>query len=209
MGVGGCMSKKDINETALEQMERKYKEKFTYEGPYGDSMSGTRKLLASCASLDGLVLIEVENYRNESVVYRDNYLAVRYQEETEAFLRQCAEEEFSAVKISYKVRQIVLSKDLAADATFEEYLAEGGVPLSFYIGVKSSDYTSEEQVQRLIEHIGASGAEFYMSFLVLEDDAFNALDALDLEQIQCKKDYVRCAAINELGGSVQIKWLEG
>lgn len=208
LGVSGCMGKKDVNDVALEQMERKYGEKFTYEGPFGDSMSGTRQLLVSCASLDGLVLVEVENFRKGPEIYRDNYFAVRYREETETFLRQCAEEEFGEVKVSYIVRQIALSEDLPADASFEQYLAGGGVPLSFYIGVKESGYTSKEQVQRMAERIGASGAEFYMSFLVLKDGAFDALDASDLEQTQSKKNYVRCATVNGLGRSVQIRWLE-
>ena len=209
LGVSGCMGEKNINEVALERMELKYGEKFTYEGPFGDSMSGTRQFLASCASLDELVLVEVENFRKGSAVYRDNYLAVRYREETEAFLRQCAEKEFGEVKISYIVRRVALSENLAADATFEEYLAEGGVPLSIMVGVKESGYASEEQVRQMTERIGASGVEFYMTFLVLVDGKFDALDASELEQTESEKNYVRCAAINDLGGSVQIRWLEG
>ena len=79
------MGKKDVNEAALEQMERRYGEKFTYEGPYGNSMGGTRQFMASCESLDGLVLVEAENFRKGPVTYRDNYLAVQYREETEEF----------------------------------------------------------------------------------------------------------------------------
>lgn len=209
IGVSGCMGKKDVNEAALEQMERRYGEKFTYEGPYGNSMGGTRQFMASCESLDGLVLVEAENFRKGPVTYRDNYLAVQYREETEEFFRACAGEEFGEVKVSYAVRRIALSGDLAADASFEQYLAEGGVPLSVYIGVKESAYSSEEQIRRMAERIGASGAEFYMSLLVLEDGAFAALEALELERTQGEKSYVRCAAVEELGGDVQIRWVEG
>lgn len=209
LGVSGCMGKKGVNEAALAQMERKYGEKFTYAGPYGDSMSGTRQFMASCASLDGLVLVEAENFRKGPVTYRDNYLAVRYRAETETFLRGCAEAEFGEAKVTYEVRPLALSEDLPANADLEQYLMEGGVPLSFIIEVKEGDFTAEDQVLHTAERIAGSGAQFYMTLMVMEKEDYGTMDRKELNSAISHGGFVHCAKVEELGEGIQMRWLEG
>jgi hypothetical protein len=94
LGEAGCMSDNSsqnsgqINDIALAHMEQKYGEKSEYAAPWGDSMSETREFIARCDSLqDQDILVQIENYRQKEKIFRDNYLAVKYRENTITFFR--------------------------------------------------------------------------------------------------------------------------
>ncbi|MDE5590689.1 MAG: hypothetical protein K2J60_16375 [Acetatifactor sp.] len=130
LGGTGCTQKEprqNSNDAALQYMEQKYGEKFEYVAPWGDSMTGNHELLVSCESLTGKdILVKISNYKSENRVFQDNYLAVKYCEETVGFLSQCANEVFGDSKIDYNVAKHALSPELPADASFEEYFADEG-----------------------------------------------------------------------------------
>jgi len=98
LGGSGCIQNgttQNINVVALAYMEKKYRENFEYAFPYGDSMTGTHQLLVTCASFpEQNILVRIENYRREDKVFLDNYVAVKYREETIGFLQDCANQVF-------------------------------------------------------------------------------------------------------------------
>ena len=199
------------NDAALEYMEQKYGEKFEYVAPWGNSMTGTHELIVTCESLAGKdILVKISNYKNENRVFQDNYLAVKYCEETTDFLNQCANEVFGDAKVYYNVAKRALSPELSADASFEEYLADEEGYISAYIAVRASSFTAMEQAANVTEPIlSACGAEYLSVLLVVVEDAeYELLDGDTLGEKVVLRQFVHCARLTKEGSDVQLEWLE-
>lgn len=204
------MEKKEqnVNSAALEYMEQKYGEKFEYAGPWGDSLSGTHELFVKCASLpEQKILVQVENYKQADKVFRDNYLAVKYQPETMEFIDDCAIKVFGQATIFYDVADDGLSPDLPANALFEEFLADAGVPLVIMVEAKTSNFSVDEQAEDLAKLIAANGTSFYLSVVIVDDSAYGTYDRKALNEQIALRQFVRCAKITSIGGIIQTEWL--
>ena len=215
----GCLQKKtsqgnngrNTNDAALEYMEQKYGEKFEYEAPWGDSMTGTHELLVRCESLKGKdIVVAVSNYKSEDRVFQDNYLAVKYYDETVGFLNKCANDVFGDSKVYYDVARSALSPELPADASFEEYFADESGFISAYIAVKASSFTSEEQDEKVMEPIlEACGARYIGVLLVVVDDAeYEILEEETLTKKISRRQFVHCARLTKQHGEAVLEWLE-
>ena len=216
MGVNGCMrnitgqkKRQNINDAALEYMEQKYGEKFEYVAPWGDSMSGTHELLVKCDSFpEQNILVEIENYRSDDKVFSDNYLAVKYFEDTIGFLIGCANQVFSEATVVYDINKAALSSDLPANATFEEFLADTRVPLITAVVIKTNDFSSEEQAQELAKLIAESSVDFHLTIAVVDDEDFGAYNRKTLNELISSKKLVDRASIRKHGDDIRIVWAE-
>lgn len=213
IGGTGCMFNypaESINDLALKYMENKYGEKFKYYAPYGDSLTGTHQLLVTCESFpDQGILVSIENYRHEEErVFHDNYLAVKYKDETREFIEKCACESFEEAIVFYDVLYMVQSDDLSPDASFEEYLADTSMRIQTVIEVKSSVYESDAQVEALAESIAVYGSYFNVSVIVLDDSEYGKDDRKELGIRMAYGKFVRCAKIVKSSDETKIKWLE-
>lgn len=213
IGGTGCMFKypaENINDLAIEYMENKYGEKFEYFAPYGDSITGTHQLLVTCDSYpEQGILVRIENYRKkEERVFRDNYLAVKYKGDTTEFIKRCAEEVFTEANIYYDVSNQVLSADLPANASFEEYVSDASLLLQMVIEVESGHYSSERQIDTLAELVSASVSRFNIPVIVVEDEEFGQFSKKELGKKIAYGHYARCAEITKLSDEIIIRWLE-
>ena len=201
---------RNSNDAALEYMEQKYGEKFEFVAPWGDSMTGDHELIVTCESLAGKdIIVKISDYRSEDRVFQDNYLAVKYYEETVSFLSQCANEVFGDSKVYYKVAKSALSPELPADASFEEYFADEEGFISAYIAVKASSFTSKEQVENVTEPIlSACGAGYLCVLLVVVDDAeYELLEEDTLTKKIVRRQFVHCARLTRQGSDIRFEWL--
>ena len=216
MGMSGCMKKNNttkvrlnINTAALLYMQEKYGEKFEYYKPYGNSMSGTHSLLVRCASLpDQDILVSIENYRRENKVFLDNYLAVKYREETFEFLLDCARQVFGEANIFLYINYLALSPHLLANATFIEYLSDKRVPLTFDIEVKISNFSTNELIDQVVDLISIYGTQFYLRIVVVEDNDYGTFDYETFEEYIRRDKYTHCVVITRIDGFNQIRWLD-
>ena len=202
-------NKENINDAALAYMEQKYGEIFEYSAPYGNSMTGTHQLLVKCARFpDQDILVRIENYKREDKVFLDNYLAVKYREDTIEFLSDCANQVFGEARIYYDVDYQALSPELSADAAFNAYLADTRVPLNIMVEVKASDFVSEDQAQQIAELIAANGTYYYISIMIVNDGEYGSYDSKTLEKQMSLGNYAHCAKITRLDGEIRVRWLE-
>jgi len=200
---------KNINAVALEYMEEKYGEKFEYAAPFGNSMTGTHELMVKCAGFPSeSILVRIENYKRDNKSFLDNYLAVKYKEETIAFLKSCAVQVFGEGNIIYEVNTLALSPDLGINATFEEYLADTYVPLHILVEVKESNYSSKEQAQQYAELVAANGSEFYLTILFVHDSDYGLVDREAFNRQITSKNYAYCAKATRFSGKIELWWLE-
>ena len=217
--LGGCgrmenteSKKQNINDLALAYMEQKYGEPFEYAAPYGDSMSGTHEILASCASLPSQkILVQVENYKRDDKIFCDNYLAVKYREETIAYFLRFATDVFGDANVFYEVAKMPLSPELSANATFDEYLADTHGFISACIEIRGSSFVEKEQVQEMINSIVTSCKADNLTLIIVfvKDELFGTTDEDALRRNVVRRQFVHCARVTRENGEVQIEWLGG
>ena len=185
----------NTNDYALSYLSEKYGQTFSYLGPWGDSMSGTRSFLASCEALPGQrILVQVENFRDEgSRTVRDNYLACLY----------------ASVNLFYEPALLPLAADLPADASFERFLAEGGAFLSVTMELRPSEWQNEEQARALIQRIADSGVSCSLNLIALPEEQFGTLSREELKTRISTRDFVRYAMASCSGGSCKLNFREG
>lgn len=208
LAVSGCMgnnnNSKDINTQALEYMEKKYGEKFEYSAPYGNSMTGTHQLLVKCASFPNQdILVQIENYRKDNKIFSDNYLAVKYRNDTIEFIQKCANKQFGESKVFYNVAKDSLSPKLSANASFNEFLADTQVPLNFSIRTKASLFTSEKQAIQLAESLAVYGTHFDLVLASVKDQQYNN----NKNDSNSDLNFVWRVQLTNLSGKIEIEWL--
>jgi hypothetical protein len=197
------------NEAALEYMENKYGEKFEYSAPWGNSMSGTHEFLVTCKSLpDQKILVAVENHTRNDKVFLDNYLAVKYHDDTVDFLSDRANQVFGEATVFYDVAYHALSPGLPADAAFDEFLTDARLYLITFVEVKASDFASEEQAEKLAESIASSGAHFFIKLVIVNDSDYGKYDGETLEDKIFKNEFDVLGIAKEYGGEIKIEWID-
>ncbi len=186
-------SPQNVNDLALEYLECKYGEKFEYEQPAGNSMTGTRNFIASCSD-HGHVLVQIDNFKDEETrVFRDNHIAVKYEEKTRNYIKEICDKEFAESKVLYSVAEKALSEYLSADATFEQYLADPESRISAVIVVKKSDFSDNDQFKIIAETISESSAanEISIRIYAVEESEFDSYDPIVHETIVLRDKYAK------------------
>jgi hypothetical protein len=208
LGGVGCMGNRqeNINDDALAYMEQKYGEKFEYVSPWGSSYTGTHQLFVKCKSIQSEeILVEVEKTESGNT-FRDNMLAVKYQQDTKDFLLQCAETIFGQAKILYEPTQECQSESLPATASFAEYLADTRAAIMPTIVVKTSALSSKDQADELAQLIAASGVRFLISLSVVSDSDYEAGNWQSLSDFLAGKYESTGATIANSNAQIEIAW---
>lgn len=199
--------RQNINDLALEYLERKYGEKFEYKQPCGNSMTGTRNFISSCGS-HGDVLVQIDNFKDtENRIFRDNYIAVKYEEETRNFIKEIFDKEFIESKVFYSAAEKALSEDLSADATFEQFLADPESRISVVIAIKKSNFSNDDQLKTVIEAIliPCAAKEISLRIYVVEESEFDSYDINTHEEIVLDKKYTKYANLIREDGKTDLR----
>lgn len=168
-------------ERGLKYMQEKYGEEFTRVAPYGDSMSGTKEFLVTCASLPGEeILVQIENYRTDDPIFRDNYLAVKYRSQVIDILKKSAAVQGANVNVHYEVRMDGQSENLSANATFEEFLLDGRAQTVAMIEMKASEYVDRAQIERIGQGCTTNNSNMNLLIVVVDDEVFGTMNRSEL-----------------------------
>jgi hypothetical protein len=221
-GGSGCMANentggflnlppKDTSEYALSALKEKYGMEFRYLSPWSSSMGKNHQFLATCDGLPGQkILVCVENFRDKNArSVSDNVLACRYAQETEDYLRGCAEDTVGSCRIFYSPAMKPLPSSLSADLSFERFLSESGVTVSATFEFKASDFQTQEQARVLAQRIADTGVRANLTFIAFPDELFGTMDTEQLKTKVATGDYVRYASAACRNGSVELSFREG
>ena len=215
-GSSNKESKKSVNELALEYLEQKYGEKFEYSAPAGASYTGTRTFLATCESFgDRRVLVQIENFMDrENMVIKDDYIAMKYEDDVRELFKKMADEEFGSSKVFYSAAGRTLDPELSANASFEEYLNSKEILISAVISLPESGYKDTEQLKSLCDKITSTFSvdELSISIIVVDDDTFKSADEDDLCEIYLRESSVAQAGIDRFKGKDEDRlemWEDG
>lgn len=195
------------NDLALAYMEEKYGEVFTYAAPWGSSYSGTREFLATCESLPGkTVLVQVADFKGENPVYRDNFLAVKYQEDTAAYFLNKAEAVFGQVNVFYEASKYSLTGQLAQEPSFEAFLMDAGTVIDVLVEVSGA--VTRQEVEDLTASLGESGGQITLTLVAVTEDTFGTRTRKELNALAYRGEAAFTAAIRTRDGSFIIDWQE-
>ena len=203
---------KSVNEMALEYLEEKYGEKFEYAAPAGSSYTGTRTFLATCESFgDKRVLVQIENYLDEdNRIVKDDYIAMKYEDNVRELFKKTADEEFGSSKIFYNGGSTAM--DLPSDASFEDYLSYKENLISAVISLPESGYENTEQLESLCEKISGkfSADELSCLIIVVDDDTYKPADEDEIRQLFLHRSRIAQAEINRYKGKDKLSmWEDG
>lgn len=214
LGGSGCMSihnhretvpSHDANELALLHMQEKYAEKFSYIAPWGDSMTGMREFLATCDSLPGqTVLVQVENFKGEHPIYRDNYLTVKYQAQTKDYFRRVAADIFGDAIVHYEASKLSVSSDLDAGTSFDTFYADSTTLIGVFIEIKESNYSSQKQLDEFFAKLNLSQGQIKVNVVVVNDSVYGTLDRRELNLLCYRGEEVAFAYAEIQAGVLQI-----
>jgi len=190
LGGSGCMEKQqDFKTIALNYMEEKYGETFSYVSPWGSSSEqhGTKKIMVQCGSLPGDILVQgIPD--GDGYIFSDNYLAVKYRQEMSNAIQSVADGVFDASRVFYEVQTQTLSADLPADASFDAYSRDAQTRAFAAVAVPESAF-DQSLLERFAGDLHDTGIRATIRFLSLGDAEYEALSTEMLESTIGQRQY--------------------
>lgn len=175
-------SQKNIVNDMVRHMSEKYlDDTFTYKGPFGGGAGADTKT----------IVVSSENYPDEEIyvrhsfnnggVYTDNYLGVKYEEQTELAIKGVLD---AVVTYDYLLIYDVdrfACPNTTGTLTFEEYIASDAACIGFTVVVGSTAYDKEFFEKKLEEAITSAG--ICCSGTIYFDNGSGAFDTLEADSL--------------------------
>ena len=216
MGGTGCMYREyeimgesqNATEQALKYLEEKYSETFTYAAPYKNDMFGSKEFFVTCKSLPGQrVWVQVEDPHAKNKVFRDNYLAVKYEQQTIDYVKELVTAHYPSVNIFYEANTKGL--DLPVDADFSQYLREGSAKLIVMLELKESEFVGPEPFEQIAAEIEKTCNYITLTMIVTSDDVYGTMDRGELNDCLSVDDCVMWGKVRLMDGQLYTEWQGG
>lgn len=217
LGGSGCMglfqqTNENVTEAALAYMAQRYGQEFVYAGPWGggyDSTASKTFLVRPAGRETGQqILVEVQK-NGEQYLIRDNYLALKYEQAVRDQLQQTAESVFGAAKTYYTASAAaVLSPQLSADATFEEYLWAEGSDIIATIAIPEAQYRPDLS-GALEDALRIAGFQGLFRLAVLSQAQYDSVTEEQLRVVIGTKAYVSYEVLTVTHSGTQPQTEEG
>lgn len=184
IGVCGCMKKSNLSvDACLNYMKSKYGEEFTYIEPYDESQptSKTLKIFVESERFPGAKILVIEENVENNIVWHDNYVAVKYEEDVAELFNAIATDVYGECRILYFVDDFFyLSDSFDNETSFTEYTSKQSSNISVSVLLPPDhDYAQKEQelqlvYQKLCENSMVCTVNV---FYVNNQDKYNALES--------------------------------
>ena len=168
-----AFQKNNFQDRALNYMEEKYGEKFTFVSHWGSSYTNkeSQSILVQCESVSGDILVECDND-----VFSDNYLALKYANQVTSTVNNLSESIFSSSWVHYEVIRQTLSENLPANASFSEYCADRYAAISVNVAIPASVFDAAK-VDAFANAMAENGLCGLVHFAVIDDMQFDDITA--------------------------------
>lgn len=110
----------------LEYMNNKYGEEFTFveENPQRQATYRSLEILVKTDSYPGKKILVVEETGSDYKKFHDNYVAVKYEQQTADLLNDIASQVYGECRVIYTVYNNFLPDSFDGTTTFSEYISE-------------------------------------------------------------------------------------
>lgn len=156
MGLSGCMSGNELSvDDCLSYLENKYSSEFTYvQNDRTEITASYLKIFVQNAAYpDGNIFVE-EELTGDGVKFHDNYVAVKYQQETKALLEEISTGLFGECRVIYTANTSLFQPDEYNDSTaFEEFISQKASKIyaSVLLPPEHSDENKEQELKQLAQ----------------------------------------------------------
>ena len=196
-----------ITEQALSYLQEKYAEEFTYAAPWGSSMSGSREFLATCSSLPGqTILVRIADFDSDDKTFSDNYLAVKYQQDTIRYFEDRACEFFTEARAFHEAGTNSLSAVLGAGTALDDYLMDASTEITIMVEVKASTVRSADQVQAMIDTLPMTSGKIMLTLVAVDDELYGTLDRSGLNILMSRGEDYYSLYVEISDGAARIDW---
>lgn len=170
--LGGCglMSREpSFREAALNHLEQRYGGSFEFYRDTGSSFNhpGERRMLFRRPSSDEDIFVSARR-GDDGFEISDNYVAVKYREDTINFVKSIADEIFGSSAVFYTVPNRSFSQELTAESTFEEYIVKS--PFSAFVTVSAENF-DEQSVKVFATRFQEENVRATFNLMVLSADS--------------------------------------
>lgn len=205
--VFGPVDASSSEELGIAYLEAKYGEDFRYVSGYGNSFDSDKTFFVECDSFPGeQVLIKVDGWTTDAPIFSDNYLALKYKRDVYDLLKELAADFWTDSFVYYDATAIVNTSDLCADATFEEYLLDGGTRVYSYIEVVTDVGTFREDMEGFLEALqpvfSDMKGELAIHVIVVKPDEFGIRTRRELGQVLVMDQAEDSCSIQMSGGEL-------
>ena len=213
--MSGCFQKNKLSvNDCLSYMKDKYGIEFTLLDDNGinELTSSVLEIYVQCSEFPGKRILVMEERLNngESVVFHDNFLSVKYNEQTKATAKQFASEVYGECKVVCEISASSVQPDeFDSTTTFEEFCAVRGSDIWFEVLLPTdhSDSDKENELKKLEQkcidnHFACICDVYYMS----DADAYNNIEThVDLMQYgsSCWSEAGKFMLDNDFNGTVE------
>lgn len=118
------LKKGNVYDGALEYMEKRYGEEFSYIGPWGST--GTPRdqhpILVSAKSLPGKEILVVIYSSGDEETYKDNFMDFYYETRTVEYLTEIANRFFDNPEVTVSIPRASSTEGISPSTGFDEYI---------------------------------------------------------------------------------------
>lgn len=169
----GCFFNAEDNSRSdrmVEYINDKYDDEFTFESVYGGHVgSDNHKIIVSSEKFPGEEIIVFCDASGDEEVYSDNYLGIKFEEQTAELISDTLSEAFGEDPfIYYFPSDYSMTSGASDDTSFEEYISSpsSGIDFIAIVNCKADEFSEDEvvgKVQNCLKDAGicATGTMFF------------------------------------------------
>lgn len=205
--------KKNMTDIMVDYLNERYPEdSFDYKGPFGGGAGASSKMIIATSEKypDAEVYVSCK-YVNDEYIYADNYLAVKYENQTRNEIKRLLENCFgSDVYFNYKVSSLDFTEG-SADMSFEQYISEPTSGLSF-VAIIGAGYSNEDRkdTEQRIKNTFENSVMNFRATIYFDDISVDELNMQpeNFGAYVFKEEYVSSCNIKNAYSRCNINWGE-
>ena len=170
LGGSGCMNRKEVKiQKMVDYMNEKYSDDtFVYGRLFGGELGAKNvKIIVYSEKFPGADIRVLSNEENGKLYIRDNYLGIKFEEDTREFLRDRISGVYGDnIYVSYRPDDMACTENGSSEMTFKEYISSKSSYVTFNAAVISRDADEETawaEITDMFQGIPLSGTIYYIS----------------------------------------------
>lgn len=190
--LSGCGEKKTklLVDDCINYMETKYDESFTYLEPGKNQTTRTMTLYVKSDNFPDSRIFVTEELIDGTKYFHDNYVAVKYKNDTIHLFTKLSKDVFGDCRIIYCVDDgMFLSDDFDSNTSFLEYIsnAKSRISMTILLPPEHTDLNKEEELNRMYSALCENN--FICTFNVYYTNNRHNYEEIQMDEMWLTRDW--------------------